>query len=81
VEDIMRALPLLICLAVPFLCSCSTAAPYERVAFMEPGKCGLLARQRLDDAIAFGYARATDRAVFDYSYRACVDWERKGLLL
>ncbi len=48
---------------------------------MEPGKCGLLARQRLDDAIAFGYARATDRAVFDYSYRACVDWERKGLLL
>lgn len=67
----VRKLPVLL---LPFLLSACAGmdvfAPTP--SFSAPGPCGVLARQRLEDARMTGFADGYERAIFDNTYQSCL---------
>jgi hypothetical protein len=47
----------------------------RQTAFTAPGKCGVLAQQRLNDAQLMGRAEGYEKAIFDHNYQACLKVE------
>lgn len=66
---------LLMAVTLPALAGC---APFgTRQVFSAPGKCGVLASQRLADAQASDLASGYERAIFDKSYQDCLAAQAK----
>jgi hypothetical protein len=59
-------------IAGALLCGCSGMGLAPRQNFSAPGACGVLARQRLEDARLMGLADGYERAIFDTAYKDCL---------